>query len=463
MFNYSYVDPNLLGTGFHILPFAYQARGISFADWADLFTLCLAPLIAHVFGGSPSITQLSPRRPRWHERLWQYNPTSILWRYFIIADRRLRAKSWSANQMAASNAYFWTAQGWDGSLQMMDKSRAFVLRLPAHHRVRTFSGSALTTVIITIQGVMAIKTLIDGIAGSGSDYSETINISSIFYPLAVFGLLRVFAALWLTDDYLYFGDVDSVMTNTNPSSGAVPSKQDPSLVETKSHTTMSLLDSAESNSAEQFHRTDSWRAIIFRIIYLVPVCCLLAICFLYVVPNKTERSTLSVTTFLMVLFYATFLGVSAFVFGFYFLSGRSTSSIIPCCNALWYKIYTAMLMTLTVVLVILACLETRKSPCGVYTTYPNEWVNDLAVCPHGTPVLVDHPQILGSEQVPFGLAMQTGINEDDTIDANTTGELKTVIISFEGICFGKFVSNSSNGAPVEALNGTFVPTTYYQG
>jgi hypothetical protein len=362
--------------------------------------------------------------------------------------------------MAASNAYFWTAHGWDGSMQMMERSRPYSLRLPSHHRVRTFSGSALTTVIITVQGVMAIKTLIDGLTGSGVTYSQTINVGSIFYPLAVFGLLRISAAMWLTDDYLYHGDIDTLRTNTSSMSDVIPSKADPSLVEVRAQTTMSLLEPTESYSPEQFHRTNSWRSIIFRIVYLVPVCCLLAICFIYMVPRSADDSSLSATTFVMVLFYTIFLSVSVFVLGFYFLKGHSTSSIIPCCNAIWYKIYSAILIALTLVLVIISTLETRKSPCGSYTTYPNDFLVDYEVCPHGLPVLPDHPQIIGKTQVPFGLAILHGIDANDTIDVRLTDEMKVVVSSFQGMCFGTAIANSTNGAPVEPLNDTYVPTTY---
>ena len=476
MFNYSYIDPTIEVSnthinddcgalsntmqeygGFGLVPFSYQSQGIAFSDWANLFTLCLAPLIAHVFGGTPKFTSLSPKPPRWHERLWQFNPTTILWRYFIIADRRIRAKTWSPSDMAASNAYFWTTQGWDGSIRMMERSQMYSIRLPAHHRVRLFSGSTLTTVIITIQGVMAVKTLIDGTTKGG--YALTINISSIFYPLAVFGLLRIFAALWLTDDYLYYGDIDSLRTSTGSLSDASVPKEEPSVVEVRAQTTMSLLGPAESISSERFHRTDSWRAIIFRILYLVPVCCLLAICLIYIIPTKV-KGDMTVTTFLMVLFYTSFLAVSALLYGFYFLSGHSTSSIIPCFNAIWYKIYTVMLMALTLVLVILACLETRRTPCGAYTTYPSDFVVDANVCPGGFVVLPDHPQILGSVQVPFGLAKFSAINANNTINVDSTDNMKVVVASFQGICFGDALSNASDGAPVEALNNTFVPTTY---
>jgi hypothetical protein len=109
-------------SGYSIAPLEYQARSIGFAGWANLFTLCLLPLLAHIFGGVPKPVFLHPKLPRWHEQLWLYNPTSILWRYFAITDRRLRAKLWTASDMAASNAYFWTSQGWNESEKMLDRS-----------------------------------------------------------------------------------------------------------------------------------------------------------------------------------------------------------------------------------------------------------------------------------------------------------------------------------------------------
>lgn len=350
--------------------------------------------------------------------------------------------------MAASNAYFWTPQGWDGSLQMLERSRVCLLRRPNHHRVRLFSGSTLTTIIITIQGVLAIKTLVDGVVGS---YALTINISSIFYPLAVFGLLRIFAAMWLTDDYLYYGIIDSLGTSTTSASDITSAKYEPHLVEVRAQTTMSLLDTHDSASLERFHRVNSWRGILFRIIYLAPVSCLVAICLIYLIPTH-GRSVDSLTTFLMVLFYAFFLAGSVFLYGFYFLSGRSTNSIIPCHNMLWYKIYTCTVMAFMAVLFILAGLETRKAPCGQYTTYPRDLITDLELCPSGYPVAADLPT--GA----FGVAEHAVINANGTINKISTDEslMKPVVIEFTGLCFGDFPNIPGPETVLEPLNDTFI-------
>src|SRR5205809_7057741 len=81
--------------------FTHQSQSISFASWLDIFTVCLAPLIAHVAAGNPTVTLIgsSPQgqkkcNPSWIARLPHFNPISITWRYFAIADRRARATCW---------------------------------------------------------------------------------------------------------------------------------------------------------------------------------------------------------------------------------------------------------------------------------------------------------------------------------------------------------------------------------
>lgn len=57
------------------------------------------------------------------------------------------------------------------------------------------------TTIVTRQGVAALSSLSKGIFGRGSyDYT---GLDGIFFPLAILGLLRICAAPWLTEDFLY--------------------------------------------------------------------------------------------------------------------------------------------------------------------------------------------------------------------------------------------------------------------
>src|SRR3569833_1136846 len=52
-----------------ILPISYQSGNITFPEWISLFTLCLAPLIAHIVAGAPRPSYLCQTRPKCHDRI----------------------------------------------------------------------------------------------------------------------------------------------------------------------------------------------------------------------------------------------------------------------------------------------------------------------------------------------------------------------------------------------------------
>ena len=139
-----------------VLPPTYQSNHLTFNDWVLLFTLCLAPLIAHIVAGVPPIVYLSQDRPTWRQKLGLYNPTTIIWRYFSITDRRLRAKHWSAAALSASNVYFWTRVGWDGSDALVRKSQAYCVSFPQSKHATLISWSTVKTIIVTLQGADAL-------------------------------------------------------------------------------------------------------------------------------------------------------------------------------------------------------------------------------------------------------------------------------------------------------------------
>lgn len=185
------------------LPFNVEFNNqsnVNLNDWISNLTLCLAPLLTHLIVGVPSPVYLCQRRPRWHNYIGHFNPTSIIWRYFAITDRRAntKPKNWTSTKMSASNALFWTSDGWDGSEQMIAKSARFLIRKPQTTRIDIFSFSALKTVVITFQGLQALLATTSRFFGGGN-FRDTISIATIFFPLAMLGLLRLPAALWLAD------------------------------------------------------------------------------------------------------------------------------------------------------------------------------------------------------------------------------------------------------------------------
>src|SRR5277367_2553000 len=138
--------------------FTIQSQHIDFSEWMSLFTLCLTPLAVHIFAGVPEPIVLKDPKPRWHDRICHLNPTSIFWRYYAITIRRSSAKCWGPADMAAANAVFWTGEvsKWDGSKEIMIKSRKFCTRLPSGPRIPLMSASAMKTLIVTMQGIQAM-------------------------------------------------------------------------------------------------------------------------------------------------------------------------------------------------------------------------------------------------------------------------------------------------------------------
>jgi hypothetical protein len=431
-----------------LLNIGYQSKGIVFSDWVSLFTLCLTPLVVHVLAGTPEVVCLPSTRKllNWHRRFCQYNPTTIIWRYFAIADRRIRAKDWSAVDMAASNALFWTTRGWDGSEEMIQRTRSHCLKFPDKPRATIFSKSFVKTAVITIQGVQAIIVLLKGFF-SNNVFISNIAIDTIFFPLAVLGLLRLFAAPWLTEDYFYAELEDR---STAPALKGTPSSPGPQTIpyllsETRTTSTMGLLDPADYAPATQFHPVNSWRGRLFRFIFLIPVTFLWVMTLLYIIPtgNGQRVMYLSPTLLLVNIFYLFFLTVTLVTYIYYFIRGPSATTVIPCIVSTWYQIYHASLIFMVLVTIIVASVETRKTTCGTYTTWPLSYTgNDEWMCGgvYANPNVTD---------AVFGLALRYDFTTNITMLPQ--GEYR--ITEFNGLCLGTagpsqhvIALNSSSGA-----------------
>jgi len=82
---------------------------------------------------------------------------------------------------------------------------------------------------------------------------------------------------------------------------------------------------------------------------------------------------MTLTSFVFAIFYLIFLVTSTIIYFYYFICGRDTTTIIPCLSSVWYQAYTILLFALAIALIALACIETRWSVCGYYTTWPGPY------------------------------------------------------------------------------------------
>jgi hypothetical protein len=340
--------------------FNYQSQSFDLSEWLSLFTLCLAPLIVHILIGVPDPIILRGPRPGWTDRICHFNPTSIYWRYYIITSRRFTSNSWDSADMAASNAIFWTGPvtRWDGSEHMMKHSRNFCTRLPEHHRISLLSTSSMKTLLTAIQGAQAISTLCMG--WRGGTQTTHIALPTIFLSCAIFGLFRLPAALWLSDSYGY-ADLKSwdplVLAQFHDPSGYVSTIPAPI----------------------QHHPLRARWSIAIKALFILPPVGLLGLLCLYYVPTN-ENQVFTATDFMTNLFYLCFLLPTIISTAICMYLDRTDSTVFPSIDSTWYRIYTVVLYLMALIYFIFAAIETRRTPCGVYTTYPATRQYDDLIC-----------------------------------------------------------------------------------
>ncbi|KAI1087293.1 hypothetical protein F5B19DRAFT_497514 [Rostrohypoxylon terebratum] len=415
---------------FWVYRLKYQSGDVTFVEWCSLFTLCLAPLIAHIVAGFPLPSYLSPRHPKWNERIALYNPTSILWRYAAITDRRIRARTWDRRDLAATNALFWTSHGWDGSEEMVTLSSPYCTRLPRDTRVNLFSTEFLKTVIVTLQGLQNVVSIVLAL-GDGSHsrdgFVTYMGVDLIFFPLAFIGLVRLFCAIWLTDEFMYSMAQSS---SHGPELQDIPTKDGDRRV---SHDSLLHEDlSAPVLQEDRFLPTSYWASKAFRAIFLLPTLFLLGVTLLFILqPDGGKEFTF--TAFLVALFYFIFLSTASLICGYYLARGH-TSTTIPCLASRWYKAYTGIIMGMALVMVIVSCIETRSTACGRWTSAPLDY-GDSSACSNGQ--ITDVIEV-GLDESP-GFGVSTAKPRVD-LDNNTLGDGEFWVRNFTGTCLGAFNS-----------------------
>ena len=347
------------------IPLQYNSQCITFPEWVSLFTLCFAPLVAHVVSGIPQISYLAQNRPKWYDYLCHYNPTSILWRYAAITDRRIRVTRWSCESLAASNAILWTGKGWDGGEDMILAADPYCLRYPESTHVRLFSLTVVKTIITTLQGISAAYSLIGLLAGIRViNLNPHLGVDQVFMPLAVLGLLRLFPAAWLSEDFTY------ASVHEKSSKSFRSSSLSQAMLELNtSHESLDPFLMAPPHLGVRFKSPRSSRpSMVFRILYILILGGLLAISLLHISP--TPKKVYNWTTFVTALFYSVLLTISIALYIYYFFYSHTTTTLLPCISTTWYRIYTLLVIGWMIVLVVIASIETNQSPGGRYTSYP---------------------------------------------------------------------------------------------
>ncbi|KAI1856267.1 hypothetical protein JX265_011779 [Neoarthrinium moseri] len=355
---------------FYVAPLQIQSQSLSFAEWVALLTLCLAPLIAHILAGAPQPSLLASSKPKWHDRVCILNPTSILCRYAAIVDRRIRARQWGPVDAAAANAVFWNQHGWDGSEEMVMRALPYCTLLPDHGTVELLSTEMLKTAIVTMQGLQALVSLVGGVTGTVL-FNQYFGLDGIFGPLSVMGLLRLYAAPWLTDDYMYSGR--ALAGAHAVAYGPVANNTSATDVPRHSIDSLNQPPDIKESVDSRYRPVSFWPSQCFRALYFSSLigCWFLAMWWTFIRPILRPRGTpLTSSSFFAGVFYVFGLGSTAIIYFCYYIWGNARSTILPCASDIWYKAYTIVLTTFMGVVLLLSALETYKAACGSYTSLP---------------------------------------------------------------------------------------------
>ena len=268
--------------------------------------------------------------------------------------------------------------------------------------VKLISPSMLKSIIITFQGAQVVYQLISNFLGTGNDEGKnenstslTLAIDSVFGSLALMGLLRLSAAYWLTDDFI-FSFRDSARDERLPRTFyAEPSGSTSTTKFRKSwppsgrrNTTLGNLPvPLHLHSPQSLRRNlrpiSPWPDFVFRLFYLGVLVLLWVADMVFLIPPPNATNNYFTNTLLMSnLCYLVLLISTIIIFAFYFFFKKSTSTVIPCASSIWYKFYTAVLTLMASILVVIATVETRKTPCGKTTSWPPSQAGaDLILCP----------------------------------------------------------------------------------
>jgi len=377
------------------------------SGFISLWTLSLAPLLAHVVAGVPQTVYLAEPHPSVLELLVHWNPTSILWRYFAILDRRIRTKVWGKTALALANAVFWTESGWDGEDDIFERRSLRLTRTPRETHVKLLSASSLKTVVVALQGVQALYQF--GPVYRSISTPFTI-LPLIFLPVAIFGLIRLPAAFWITDEFA-FEDIrderiqleddpvakseaqsqskrklaaDDMFSNTiemkSPNVATSGLKETAQVVTNGHDTFQEALCRMNSDSTAllqlqlpphpkkdepgpTLHPASSARGVLVRILFMLPIFGIAALALVYFsqifAPGNIEPAVI----FCMVITYVLFTLVTALHFLLNMIRGRSCTTVLPGISTTWYKLYTCILFLMAATTFIFACLAQIQPPC----------------------------------------------------------------------------------------------------
>jgi hypothetical protein len=279
--------------------------------------------------------------------------------------------------MAACNALFWDAEQkrWDGSEEIMVRSRAWITKIPEKPHVRVLSASFLNTMVMTFQGIEVMFFITEGLIGKslqgGSSHPGEYlpqGPQGLFMGLQTQALMRLPAAFWLSTDYSYrnFRGTDIVLERVE-----TPLEKQVSENLLEACVSEHLLEEDVRDRLLPLH---CWQGVLYRGFWLLTIWGILG-------PAATSCSMIfwgyaptlpyeSVSHLCWQIMYLVLSASTILIYTTYVLQGKTHSTVIPCIHETWYKIFTIFFIIMMVVTGVLECLEVRRRSDGVVTVLP---------------------------------------------------------------------------------------------
>jgi hypothetical protein len=378
--------------------FTYQSYMNDVNVWFTMFTLCLAPLVSHIalglprtvimdsFAGSADIDRPSKSSyPPWIERVTLFNPVTIVWRYYAIAYFSLRYRSWDSAELAAVNAAFWdpATRRWDGTEATVLSARNYLTNPPETSYVKVISGSTLATVVLTLQGVQTIFLMIS-VLGVSSVYGFPDGLPYIFMPIGLLGLVRLPAAAWVSSEWGYdfnnskrekSQEESSLFRNGVPnrtyriSRKPVPGQYTALEMRELPDTERGIVPARPAERRQKLLDIGDWKCHVYRAWWIISVVGLAALGIKDLAAALTPyyiQQPLSVSILAYLIMYLELCGGFLFITPVLVLRRNHASTLIPCLQSWWYKLYTGLMVLTALTTLVFASLETVRLPDGGY-------------------------------------------------------------------------------------------------
>ncbi|KAG9498094.1 hypothetical protein J7337_010985 [Fusarium musae] len=152
-----------------------------------------------------------------------------------------------------------------------------------------------------------------------------------------------------------------------------------------------LAANPATTEPQRFHNSEFWGSRTFRYTYALVLLALLGLALSFMIPQGDTFYT--TTTFVVIIFYLGVIGMSALITTWYMGITGAKSTVLPCISSTWYKFYTGVLLGFGIAVIVIACIETRKTPCGKFTSGPGIQA-DLLACLRGKFDKTEHHDIV---------------------------------------------------------------------